>query len=325
MSTSDNHSPLSAAAILDAIRIKRERKGGTGTAEEIAKLEASLLADIESFDLDAAERRARRESLANSGAGMVDPTLVFPEIAPSEATAHHSPAKGVELAEQTHATGLAHASGSLLDQLRHQAEVRQRQLHSAETERTQVNEAIDQALKHLFFYLHELVQQLNIIKPEVPREYPLLETQTLKNLVWQEGFADYRTQSQSAGAMVELATFSYRLIGPGTLYIEREGAAVDRFRAQLFDYGLTFACKEFKNARSYVERASFEIRNDISVSARWRADFASGSIILETRNLERLGSTQFKLQPHALDEALLEDFGRLLLGQPNRFRELVRR
>jgi hypothetical protein len=35
----------------------------------------------------------------------------------------------------------------------------------------------------------------------------LIEQYVLSQLDWQEGFADYRTQSQSAGALVELATF----------------------------------------------------------------------------------------------------------------------
>jgi hypothetical protein len=214
---------------------------------------------------------------------------------------------------------------SFLDQLRKRAEVRQREIHSALTERTSTNDAIDQALKHLFFYLHELVQQLNIIKPDIPRTYPLIEKFELHQLLWQEGFADYRTQSQSAGALVELVTFSYHLNGSSTLHIERDGPSVERFRTMLFDFGLPFTYKEFKNERSYVERAEFEIRSDVSVSVRWRADFSKGVITLETRNLERLGSAIYSIRPQLVDQALLDDFGRLVLGQPNRFRELIKR
>ncbi|UCV28471.1 hypothetical protein [Ferribacterium limneticum] len=323
MSNSKNAGPLSAIA--EAIRAKRERK--SGTAQDIEELEASLLADIENFDLDAAERRAKREYLANSGAGMADPTLVFPEIAPGK-TATFSPEKPAPVAQDTPVAPPVinpEAGTSLLDQLRQQAEVRQREIHSALAERTSTNEAIDQALKHLFFYLHELVQQLNIVKPGIPRDYPLIEKYVLNRLEWQEGFADYRTQSQSAGALVELVTFSYHLKGPGSLCIERDGPSVERFRTTLFDFGLPFTCKEFKNERSYVERAEFDIRSDVSVSARWRADFSKGVILLETRNLERLGSAVFTVNPHFVDQALLDDFGRLVLGQPNRFRELAKR
>jgi hypothetical protein len=309
-----------ASAISDAIRAKRERK--TGIADDIASLEASLLADIEAFDLDAAERQARREQSTSVGAGMSDPSLVFPEIVPDSAP--HQP-KEKPVVTPASEPELKIEGGSLLGQLRQQAEIRQRELHSAVAERTLVNELIDQALKRVFFYLHDFVQQLNIVKPAIPRDYPLLEHYLLNQLSWQEGFADYRTQSQSAGALVELVTFTYRLNGVGLPVIERHGPAIERFRTMLFDYGLPFDCKEFKNQRSYVERAEFLIRSEVSVSARWRADFANGLLILETRNLERLGSAVYSIRPQLVDMPLLEEFGRLVIGQANRFRELVSR
>jgi hypothetical protein len=318
MSNSKDSETISA--IQDAIRAKRERK--SSIADDIADLERALLIDIESFDLEAAEQRARREQLANSGAGMVDASLVFPTIVPTPQPA--IPAKPAARQAQT-LPPLDTAGSSLLDQLRQQAEIRQRQLHSEMTERTALNETIDQSLKRIFFYLHDLVQQLNIVKPEIPRPYLVADERELHGLGWQEGFADYRTQSQAAGALVELVSFSYRLSGSGSLIIERDGPVVERFRAQLFDYGLQFSCKEFKNARLYVERAEFQIQSEVSVTARWRADFANGKVILETRNLERLGSMSYTLAPPSLDKALMEEFGRLVLGQANRFRELAKR
>ncbi len=307
------------SAILSAIEAKR--KSRNVGIKDIEALEASLIADIETFDLDAAERRARRDQLAQSAAGMSDPTLIFPEIVPSGT--QHTPqvAKGDTLRRNE----LKLDGSDLLSQLRHQAEVRQRELHSAETERTVQSEAIDQALKKTFFFLHDLVQQLNIVKPGIPRVYPLADPLQIDNLNWLEGFADYRTQSQSAGALVELVSFSYHLSNAKALKCEKEGQTIDRFRALLFDFGLPFNCKEFKNSRGYVERAEFEIRSEVSVSARWRADFERGTIRLETRNLERLGSLSFELSPTALDQSLLDEFGRLVLGQPNRFREFCRR
>ncbi|MBK7647319.1 MAG: hypothetical protein IPJ12_09205 [Betaproteobacteria bacterium] len=324
MSNSEKTGPLSA--ILEAIRAKRERK--TGTGKDIAELEASLLADIDAFDFESAERRARREYLANSGAGMTDRALVFPEIAPAQPTVKTINTPHQEVMPDTppsKAEAPPKISSSLLDQLRQRAEVRQREIHSALAERTSINEAIDQSLKHLFFYLHEFVQQLNIIKPDVPRDYPLIEQFELNQLTWQEGFADYRTQTQSAGALVELVSFSYHLSGSSALHVERDGPSVERFRAMLFNFGLPFTCKEFKNERQYVERAEFEISSEISVSARWRADFAQGAITLETRNLERLGSAIYSIRPHNVDQALLDAFGLLVLSQPNRFRELAKR
>jgi hypothetical protein len=321
MSTPEKSGPISA--IVEAIRAKRERK--TQTLNDIARMEADLIADIETFDLDAAERRARREYLTNSEAGMSDPRLVFPEIAPPTSQPDQPAKATADQANPSPKVEPARETSSLLDQLRQQAALRQAEMHSALAERTAINESIDQALKHLFFFLHEFVQQLNIVKPAIPRVYSVIEQTVLNELVWQEGFADYRTQSQASGALVELVSFSYHLNRQSVVRVERDGPSVERFRSMIFDYGLPFTCKEFKNDRAYVERAEFDIRCDVSVSARWRADFAKGEIVLETRNLERLGSALYSLRPQAVDQAMLDDFGRLVLAQPNHFRELAKR
>lgn len=320
---SPSNKPDSTSVIREAIRAKREQRP---SGRDIAELEASLLADIETFDLDAVERRVRHEQFANTGtAGMLDPTLRFPEVIPGSPPPNSaSQATQVAPPSPTPASSFDGRS-SLLGQLRRQAEQRQHEQHRSLAEHTSINEEIDRILKETFNYLHEFVQQLNIVKPAIPRDYPLVDELVLESFTWQEGFADYRAQAQSIGALVELVSFSCQFGGNGALRVERKAPAIERFRTMLFDYGLQFSCQEFRNPRRYVERAEFEIRSELSISARWRADFDNGTIILETRNLERLGSARYLLQPQTIDENLLDEFGRLLLGQPNRFRELATR
>ncbi len=309
-----------AFAITEAIRARREPK--SGFAADIVALENALLADIESFDLEAAQRCARDEQGGNSGMGMIVSGLVFPEIVPTVAPRHSS---SVTTKEKSSAPELKSTAGSLLDQLRQQAELRRQELHNATVDHTSASEVIDQALKRIFFFLHDLVQQLNVLKPPIPRDFALLERYVINQLVWQEGFADYRTQSHSIGALLERVTFTCRLSGQGVPIIERDGPVVERFRHLLFDYGLVNTCKEFKNKQGYVERAEFEIPGEISVSVCWRADFSKGILILETRNLERLGSALFNIRPQLVDDAFLDDFGRLILGQANQFRLRLKR
>ena len=323
---SQSEKPAESSKILDAIRAKREHR--SSLVGDIADLEAALIADIETFDLNEAERLARREQLANMVGGMSDASLAFPKIVPAGTVRHLDRRQGAVQGDDDGGQNPQRIleGSSLLGQLRHQAAVRQGELHTELAERTASNNALDQALRYMFFYLHDLVQQLNIVKPAIPRDYTAAGDAVFKDLVWQEGFADYRTQSQAAGAMVELVTLSYQLASPLAFTVERDGPAVERLRAALFDYGLQFSCKEFKNERSYVERAEFQIGGQIGVSARWKADFANGTLTLESRNLERFGSVvHAMIRPESVDQALLDEFGRLLLALPNRFRELARR
>ena len=193
-------------------------------------------------------------------------------------------------------------------------------------QRNATNEALDRGLREVFHYLHELAQQLNILHPVIARPYYLLDSgEEFADLTWEEGFSDYRTQPESQGGLIELVTFSYRLTSPRRLQMERSGAGIERLRSALFDYGLPFDIQEFRNERRQVERANFDIKVDIGVNTRWQADFERGLVILEARNLERLGSTLFSLPQESLSRAMLEEFGRLVLGQNSRFREFLKR
>lgn len=306
-----------ASAILDAIRAKREKR--SAGVQDIDALEASLMEDIENFDLDAMERQARLEAM-HASAGMSDPKLVFPTI-----TAGPGERRRVSREKPAEAPPAPADGTPLLDQLRRQAESKQQAQQQVIAEQAVHSDAIDKALRHVFFYLHELTQQLDVIKPEIQRTYQLADTLEFSNLVWQQGFADYRTQAQSAGALIELVTFSFKLLGRGQLRTQREGPAAERFRAMLFDFGLSFECKEFRNERGYLERAEFTIACEFAVNLRWRADYSQGMILLEAHNLERLGTAVYPIKPSCIDYDLLDAVGRLALGQPNRFRELANR
>jgi hypothetical protein len=302
-------------AILDAIRAKHAVRTAC-SATEIAELEASLLADIETFDIDAAEKLAKLDHVKNIGACQANTWHAFPKIVPA----------GVEKALSVKKQEKPPESASkspLLEQLRERAAEKQHELRNIMAKRNAANEEIAHTLKQVFFFLHELVQQLNIIKPEVPRSYPLVDHIELNDMVWLDGFADYRTQAHSVGALLEMVTFSYQLHAPTRFTIGRDIPGIDRLRSQLFDYGLQFSCKEFHNERRHVERAEFHIQSQISVSVRWRADFAENRIVLETRNLERLGSMLYYIQPQRINQSLLDEFGRLVLGQANRFKCLL--
>lgn len=320
MADEKSNNPLSSDAIAEAIRAKRD--GYQREERDWAAIADELIQEIESFDIDLAEQQVEQ----GGGVRPVmpdEPRRVFPSIV-AEGVRHHVP-EPPRVPEEPRLAASAFGGSPLLGTLREQARERQRQLQQELVQRTALNESIDAALRQVFDYLHELVQQLNIVKPIVPREYSLLESAVFADLAWHEGFADYRTQSQAAGALIELVTFSYQLASPRKLEVTREGAGAERLRQALFDYGLRFQCNEVRNQRRHLLRADFDIKAELSVNARWRADYGAGVVVLETRNLERLGSYSYTLSPERLGGEMLEEFGRLVLGEANRFREFCRR
>lgn len=306
----------------EAMPTKRHR-AKTATEAELEALEASLLADIASFDLDAAQRALGSAGKPVRPAALMESGVTYPRIARDEAP----PAAGKKAdAKPTKPSVRSILKGSaLLEELRKQAELRQRRQQAEEAKRTVDSADIDRRLRQVFLYLHDFVQQLNILRPAIPREFTVGDALSFRNMVWQEGFADYRAQSHSAGALIEMVSFSFHMAAPKTRVIEREGPEIERLRHLLFDCGLRFDCQEFRNPQHRVVRTRFQVRSELNVNARWRADYERGLVLVESRNLERLGSVTFQLEPEVIDQVLLDDFGRLVLAQPNHFREYIRR
>jgi hypothetical protein len=323
----DQASPVKPARsqIADAIRAKREGHGNRLIQEDLDKLEASLLAEIDNFDPEAAARRISADELKiPAGRLSSDIDLAFPDI---DANASREPTQeGAPAANATPPDLQQPASkGGLLDQLRNQAETVQNRLN-AEHQQLSLREAeMDAALRQVFSYLHELAQQLNVLKPAIRRSYPISDSLELSGLVWQHGFSDYRTRPESAGAMIEFVSLNYRLCGEKSLEIERDGTVAENFRKLLFDRNLTVETEEFRNERRYLERARFIIAPEVKVNIRWEADPVTGKLVILTRNLERLGAARYQLPPESLNQALLDEFGRLILNQQQQFARLVNR
>lgn len=327
MQDQDYNSKIVQGQIAEAIRAKRERHSSTSIREELEAMEASLLADIESFDLDAMARQVQAESQQqNVVVPVAESSLVFPDILDDGAMPRVGIAAQPELKPETEAAPApSPSSGGLLDILRRQAEACQHHNDARHHQLTQLETQADLALRQVFSYLHELVLQLNVIKPLVPRHYLVAGSHELQGLGWQQGFCDYRTRPESAGATMESISFNYRLVGKQGLVLDRDGAVAETFRQSLFDLNLNVKVEEFRNERRYLERARFTVAPEVKVNVRWEADLQQGVIVVLARNLDRLGSARYLLALENIDQALLDEFGRMLLGQPHKFFSYLRR
>ena len=97
---------------------------------------------------------------------------------------------------------------------------------------------------------------------------------------------------------------------------------VERLRNDLWSVGIKFDCKEQKNDRGAIERATFSVPADIPGTAAFISNIETGRIKLQLKNLEILGDMELQYSPDELDHMLLEEFAKVLLGKPNNFRRM---
>lgn len=321
MSNPENR-PEIHSAIAEAIRNKRgERR--TTVAADLEAMEAALVAEIEAFELRTASPQAQDAppaQLQEANEKRLFPEIVSDGIVRNPRTEPKLAGTPAPEVSPNNPTKQAPQVG-VLEHLRRQVQAQQQDDSAKQRELAAQEKRMDAALRSIFTYCHELVQQLNILHPPIGRQYSMLGSFAFSDLEWKQGFADYRTRPDSAEAIYETVSVSCQLSKGEQVQIERDGISADNFRKSLFDQGLVFSCNEIRNARQMVEKVIFSIAAEVRINLRWRADPGRGVLVLEARNLERFGSLSYELKPESVSQAMLDELARLLLGQPNRFRD----
>lgn len=277
---------------------------------------------LDEIDLASVDQAVRQTAGDGRAAKPGKDSMAFPELqAKSSAEPRASQPRHLPPGPIASAGG---GADSLLGALRQQALSHQEREANSGNSRELLSRRVDRALRQAFSYLNELVELLNQLKPEIPKDYILATDDVFSGMSWQEGFCDYRSEETHGGTLMKGLSFSYQLAAPKQLRVVRDDSQIDKFRALLFENKLSFDCEEFRNERRYVEKAEFNIPVEIKINTDWQADFSKGVIIINASNLGRFGLSEYILKPESIDEPLLEQFSNMVLGRPNRFPSLVR-
>lgn len=289
-----------------------------------SKLESQsqLLDDIEAFS---------RNGPPSRDEGPAKPIFTRDKLSfPDLSTPAPERKKNVAKAAAERAVGLmtdaSPATGSLLDRLRQQAQHVQhstvRRDADAELRAFQLSASLGAA----FHYLNDLIKQLNIVKPAVPKEFIFAGSIVFSGTSWVEGAADFRMlPTATEDRLFETMTARFRLSAPRKMRVERDALGVEPLRKQLHDANITFRLEERKNRRSQLEGGLFTIPCEIKAGFLIKADYAANDLVLRTRNIDRFGMMEFRLQAEDLTQATLDELAQMMLGQENQFLKLFRR
>jgi hypothetical protein len=280
--------------------------------DALLELEAALEADLSIFaPLSRGEKIAPEEPRHSSR------ELSFPDIRLGVSRPVAVAAQAAERDEFVDANG---QGSNLLASLRQQAEAKLRDSRGDQARQQSYASRADVALRRVFHYCNDLVQQLNVLCPPVQHQYLLAGTELIRDLMWQNGFADYRTQVKSAGALLESVSLSFHALARRVLEVERENEVAERFRRALYDANLVFTQQEVRNERgNYVEKVHFSVPVDVRAAVLWQPDEASQGLKLEIRHVQRFGVREFMVPVEFFDSACLDAFTCFLLGEPNQF------
>jgi serine/threonine protein kinase len=286
--------------------------------------EAELLQQIEAFSRSFDPALLHKLEKSNAR-GKIHWGVKFPELTPWLEPAH-DPADRTQITATALPIPASEADGGLLQKLKREASAKQALEGQRVALHIQQKRCISESLQNAYHYLREFCESLNILKPVRPCTYSIQNVLRVESPPWQEGSADFRELSdQKGGQLLSQVFVGFRLGHGNEIYVERENPSHMMVRNSLFDNNITFQETEVRNERHHTILTRFTITCDVKVEVRLFADYERGDIRFVQKNVQRFGSSEFRLTAEMLTQEALEELAGFLLGQENHFEAMCRR
>ena len=210
----------------------------------------------------------------------------------------------------------------LLDDLKKQADMVKSEQHSQQSLLQARLKLVEAKMNQTFLYLNDLLKQLAVLRPANPMVYSIPGIGDLQNLAFAESFIDYRKKKISDRDYYDAITFFIRWSSPGNLSVERDmPVTIQKVRDVLWEFGLKFAEEDIKKPGGGFLKTKFTVPHTITCDVTISADHENGALVVRGKHLLRLGAEGLRIPADAVDEALLDEFAKMLIGQPTMLRK----
>ena len=210
----------------------------------------------------------------------------------------------------------------LLDDLKKQADMMKSQQLSQQSMLQESTKLVEARMHQTFLYLNELLKQLAVLRPTNPMVYSIPGIGDFQNLAFAESFIDYRKKKVVDKDHYDVITFFVKWASPASLGLERDmPATMQKVRDVLWNYGLKFTEEEIKKPGGGFQKMKFTVPATITCDITIAADHDNGLLVVKGKHFLRLGADELRIPAADIDEALLEEFAKMLIGQPSVLRK----
>lgn len=210
----------------------------------------------------------------------------------------------------------------LLDDLKKQADMVKSEQLSQQSMLQERTKLVEVKMNQTFLYLNDLLKQLAVLRPTNPMVYSIPGIGDLQNLAFAESFIDYRKKKIADRDYYDAITFFIRWGSTETLSVERDmPVTIQKVRDVLWEFGLKFTEEEMKKPGGGFLKTRFTLPRAITCDVTISADHENGTLAVKGKHLLRLGAESLRIPAEAVDEALLDEFAKMLIGKPTTLRK----
>jgi hypothetical protein len=207
--------------------------------------------------------------------------------------------------------------GSLLNELRAQYEaVREPTEDRPEVESV---EAIDARMRKAFRWLEQAITYLNGLKPRIDHRFDLGYGFVFDSPRFGHGSVDQQERRIAGYPVLRQIDVYYEISAAKPLPIEVPLGWVSFAQDRLDGFGLQYTRQCVEEAEERPRKFVFRVAPTIPARVSFRAEHAAGRVTVALVNVDRLERVTLEFGSSAIDETVLEDLVRLMLGRTSAF------
>ena len=210
----------------------------------------------------------------------------------------------------------------LLDDLKKQADMVKSQQLSQQSMLQENIKLVEAKMHQTFLYLNDLLKQLTVLKPTNPMAYSIPGIGDFQNLEFAESFIDYRKKKIFDKDYYDVITLFIKWASPTSLTVERDmPATIQKVSDVLWSFGLKFTEEKIEKPGGGFQKMKFTVPSTVTCDITITADHDNGRLVVKGKHFLRMGADELRIPAGDINEALLEEFAKMLIGQPTALRK----
>jgi hypothetical protein len=207
--------------------------------------------------------------------------------------------------------------GSILQELRTQYEAARESTH--ESTDVESFQAIDARLRKMFRWLEKAIMYLDGLKPPIDHRFDLGHGLVFDSPRFGHGSVSQHERRIVGFPVLDEINIYYEIATSKPLTLEVAPGGVASAEKALDDAGLQYTSRSVEDSRGDVRKCAISVPPAIPATVSFHADYQSGLVRAALVNVDRLDRVTLEFHSYALDEPVLEDLVRLILGRDSAF------
>jgi hypothetical protein len=206
---------------------------------------------------------------------------------------------------------------SLLDELRTQYESARQSTHEhADVESFQ---AIDARLRKAFRWLEKAITYLDGLKPAIEHRFDVGHGLVFDSPRFGHGSVGQHERRIVGFPVLDEINIYYEIAAAKPLVLDVAPGGVGLAEKALDEAGLQYTSRSVEDANGIVRKSILTVPPAVPATALFRTDYQTGIVLVALTNVDRLDRVTLEFHSNAVEEPMLEDLIRLILGRDSSF------